>query len=169
MMYELLYIIPTQFADTEIDGVRAKIAGVIEANGGKVARNESLGKLRLAYPIKNIRHGTYVLAYFEAETSAIANIDRLLRLSDEVLRHTILVAKAGAEKKTYTITSYVAPLSEEAREASGADAAPTRRSSASAARPAAAPVAAMKAEEASMSMEELDKKLDEILDADVTA
>ena len=38
MMYELLYIIPTQFADTEIDGVRAKIAGVIEANGGKVRK-----------------------------------------------------------------------------------------------------------------------------------
>ncbi len=167
MMYELLYIVPTQFADTEIDGVRTKIVGVIEANGGKVVRNESLGKLRLAYPIKNMRHGTYVLAYFEAETKAVANIDRLLRLADEVLRHTILVAKPGAETKTYQISSYVAPLSEEAREAA-APAAPARRGAAPA-RAAATSAAPMKAEEAAMSMEELDKKLDEILDADVTA
>ncbi len=165
--YELLYIVPTQFADTEIDGLREKMAKAIEQTGAKVTRNESLGKIKLAYPIKHQRHGTYVLVHLEAEPSVIAGLDRMLRLSDEVLRHIIVDLAPGAEKKAFQITSYVAPLSEEARD--------TRRpTDAAAPRKAVAPVAAevaapVKAEEASMSMEELDKKLDEILDKDVSA
>jgi small subunit ribosomal protein S6 len=166
--YELLYIIPTQFADTEIDGLREKVAGMITATGATVTRNESLGKIKLAYPIKHQRHGTYVLVYFTAEPNTIAGIDRQFRLSDEVLRHLIVDMPAGAENKKFEIASYVAPLSEEARELKQERrSTDTRKPSTTVVQPeSVAPVA--KAEEvASMSMEELDKKLDEILDADV--
>lgn len=164
--YELLYIVPTQFADTEIDGLREKMAKTIEQTGAKVTRNESLGKIKLAYPIKHQRHGTYVLVHFEAEPSVIAGLDRTLRLSDEVLRHIIVDLAPGSEKKEFQITSYVAPLSEEARETRRPTDSVAPRKAVPAAVEAAAPV---KAEEASMSMEELDKKLDEILDKDVAA
>ncbi|OGL95924.1 30S ribosomal protein S6 [Candidatus Uhrbacteria bacterium RIFOXYB12_FULL_58_10] len=168
--YELLYIVPTQFADTEIDGLREKTAAIIEQTGAKVTRNESLGKIKLAYPIKHQRHGTYVLIHFEGEPSVVATIDRALRLSDEVLRHMIVDLAPGSEKKVFEIQSYVAPLSEEAREM-------RRTTTSDAAAPRKAPVAPsiteaafpVKAGEASMSMEELDKKLDEILDEDVKA
>lgn len=166
--YELLFIVPTQFADTEIDGLREKVAKTIEQTGAKVTRNESLGKIKLAYPIKHQRHGTYVLVHFESEPSAIAGLDRTLRLSDEVLRHIIVDLAPGSEKKTYQIASYVAPLSEEARDTRRGPSPDgvVPRKAAPAMAEAAAPV---KAEEVNMSMEELDKKLDEILDKDVSA
>lgn len=168
--YELLYILPAKYAETEIDGIRAKVAGMIEAAGGKVSRNESLGKIKLAYVIKKQQHGTYVLVHFGAEPSAIAVIDRQFRLSDEILRHMIVDLAPGQEKAVVSIQSYVAPLSEEARELPRrvATAAPTAAPRAAA--PAAAPAAARAADVApSMSMAELDKKLDEILDAEVEA
>lgn len=165
--YELLYIVPTQFAETEIDGIRAKVAAMVEQTGAKVTRNESLGKLKLAYPVKHQRHGTYVLVHFDAEPSAISGLDRALRLSDEVLRHIVVERDPATDKKTYQIASYVAPLSEEAREMrrGSLDAAPRRPVAQAPVAEAAVPVAT----EPSMSMEELDKKLDEILDKDVNA
>jgi small subunit ribosomal protein S6 len=167
--YELLYIVPTQFADTEIDGLREKFGKTIEQTGAKVTRNESLGKIKLAYPVKKQRHGTYVLVHFEAEPTVIAGLDRTLRLSDEVLRHIIVDLAPGSEKKTYQIASYVAPLSEEARDmrrGPSADGAPAPRKVAPAIEDTAV---TPKKDEPVMSMEELDKKLDEILDQDVTA
>lgn len=166
--YELLYIIPAHFADTEIDSVRAKIAGMVEATGAKVTRNETLAKIKLAYPIKHQRHGTYVLVQMEGEPTLVAPLDRQLRLSDDVIRHLITERNPALDKKTYEISAYVPPLSDEARDVrrpmTGAPAA------SSAPRPAAeaAPVAKA-AEVSNMSMADLDKKLDEILDKDVDA
>ena len=172
--YELLYILPAKFADTEIDGLRAKVAGMIEAAGAKVTRNESLGKIKLAYVIKKQQHGTYVLVHFSAETPVIAVLDRQFRLSDEILRHMIVDLVPSQEKAVVQIQSYVAPLSEEARElprrpstGSGSATSTTPRAAAPAATEAVAARAADVAP--SMSMAELDKKLDEILDAEVEA
>lgn len=160
--YELLYILPAKFADTEIDGLRAKVAGMIEAAGAKVTRNESLGKIKLAYIIKKQQHGTYVLVHFSAETPVIAVIDRQFRLSDEILRHMIVDLVPSQEKAVVQIQSYVAPLSEEARDLPRR---PTGTATASAAPRAAAPAAASDVAP-SMSMAELDKKLDEILEVE---
>ncbi len=159
MTYELLYIVGSQYADNEIAGVMEKIGGMLAKAGAAVARNENLGKIKLAYPIKNARHGTYVLVHFEAEPAAVNALDRSLRLSDEVLRHQIVTLPKGAEKRTYQISAYVAPLSEEARRELPAAPRP---------RPVAPAQPPTKREEASMSIADLDKKLDEILETDVT-
>ena len=175
MMYELLYIVPASFADTEVDGVKAKVAALLEKAGGAIVRHDTLGKIRLAYPIKGQRHGTYVLAYLTAEGTAVAGMERSLRLADEVLRHHILIATKGAETTKFEITSYVAPLSEEARETKEGTG-PRREGEASrdmrpkvAAAPRAAAAAVVAKVEPAMSVEELDRKLDAILEGDVTA
>ncbi len=170
--YELLYIVPAQFTDDEVPGVQKNIVGFIEKYGGKLVSEMNLGKIRLAYPIKKVAHGTYVLAYFDAEPSAIKGLDRELTLHDEVLRHTILKRAPGALERTFEISSYVAPLSDEAR-AQKRDVKPMTKRPDGTSAPAAieeietAP-SATSTEEASMSMEDLDKKIDEILDVEVT-
>ena len=167
--YELLYILPSRYAENEVDGVVKTVTALLEKAGVTVAKTTALGRLKLAYPIEGSRYGTYVLTYFHAEASAITALDRMLSLSDEVLRHTILSAKEGDEKKKVELSAYVAPLSEEAREARGESPRDERRPSARPPMaPAVAPAAAVKASEPAMSIEELDKKLDEILDADIT-
>ena len=166
--YELLYIIPAQYADTEIDALCAKIAKMMEGTGAKVTRNESLGKIKLAYTVKQQRHGTYVLVHFEAEPSSIKEMERQLRLADEVLRHIVVERDVRTDRKQYVIASYVAPLSEEARDTRKLMGATAPMMAASRVAPFVDAAQPVRAEEASMSMEELDKKLDEILDKDVT-
>lgn len=162
--YEFLYILPSKYAENEVDAVVKAVTALVEKAGAQVAKTTVLGRLKLAYPIEGSRYGTYVLAFFHAEPSAIPTLDRALALSDEVLRHTILCAKAGDELKKVELSAYVAPLSEEAREERGTSRPVARPAPA----PMAAPMAAVKPAEPAMSIEELDKKLDEILDADVT-
>ncbi len=172
--YELLYIVPTQYTDDEVVEIKTKIADVVQKNGGTIISSEVLGKIKLAYPINKIRHGSYVLTYFDAEPEAIKEMDRLLSLSEELLRHTIVARPAGAENRIFEISAYVAPLSEEAKEQTREGApARLRKTAASTldaiAQPASLAPSATSAEESKMSMVELDKKLDEILDAeDVT-
>ncbi len=159
--YELLCIIPTQYADTEIEAVMATLKAVMEKEGAVVKRQENLGRIKLAYPIKGVRHGSYILFQFEAETEMMTEIDRRIRLAEEVLRHQITLMPKGADQKKYEISSYIAPLSEEADAA-----ALVSHTRAKEITPAVS--VAVEPERPTMSMEELDKKLDEILESEIT-
>lgn len=166
-IYELLYIIAGQYTDSEIDGVRDIVIKMIEKEGGSITRHENLGKIKLAYPIKGMRHGTYIIVHIEIEPGDLKNLDGKLRLSDDVLRHQVVIIPENARKRKYQINSYVAPLSEEARQQKREikkSPAPKKVMA-----PIAPPVPAKVEDTApAMSMEELDKKLDKILEGDVT-
>jgi len=49
-----------------------------------------MGKRRLAYEIKKFRDGHYVLVHFNAEPAVVTELDRVLKISDEVIRHLIV-------------------------------------------------------------------------------
>ncbi len=191
--YELLYIVPAQYTDTEISSIQEQIAALVEKTGGKIIRNEILGKIKLAYTINKVQHGSYILVYFDADGSEIAELDRLLRLSDEVLRHTIVDRPEGVEEAQFEISDYVAPLTPEGKRATPkAKETPikdTKPAPAPVATPApekveekvveekpaeekaeaiAPPAPAEKtAEESKMTMQELDQQLDKILEGDI--
>ncbi|MBI1908326.1 30S ribosomal protein S6 [Candidatus Uhrbacteria bacterium] len=157
MIYEILTIIPAKFSDNEIDAVSERVAKTLETDGCKIEKTENLGKLKLAYAIDHVRYGTYVLFYVEAAQEAMKKVDQDLRLADEVLRHMIVARPDGVPVHTPKPTSYVPPLNAEGRRASDkADDRPRRAD-----KPAAA------TDEKPMSTQELDKKLDEILDSDI--
>lgn len=156
MIYEILTIIPAKFADTEIDGIAERVAKMLENDGLKIERTENLGKLKLAYAIDHVRYGTYVLFYASAEnTDVLKKVDQDLRLADEVLRHTVIAHPEGIPAHTPRPTSYVPPLTAEGR----------RAGDKSEDRPKAQKAAT--GEEKPISTQELDKKLDEILDSDI--
>jgi small subunit ribosomal protein S6 len=159
MKYELLYIISSSFTDTEVEEIQKKISTMVEEAGGKISRDESLGKIKLAYPINNVRHGTYILVHFESESSVLKDLDAKLRLSENVLRHTMQTLVPGTEDKKYELTSYVAPLTAEGK--------PAQPKKAPVKKLAPPPPATTEETSPKMSVEELDKKLDEILESDV--
>lgn len=165
--YELLYIVPSQYTDEEIGGIQSTIATLVEGFEGKVLRNENLGKIKLAYPIKKVNHGTYILVHFNVEGAKMAELDRKLRLTDEVLRHMITERKADALEKKFEISAYVAPLSEEGRTERKSDKRAPKAAAAEAKPATIAPPTPADAEESKMSMEELDQKLDKILDGEI--
>lgn len=97
--YELLYIIPATFTDEDVGRIESTVKALIEKQGATIDTTTRLGKFRFAYPIKNVRHGHYILAKFSAEGSVLKAVDDALRISTDVLRHLILRAdEAGGDK-----------------------------------------------------------------------
>ncbi|MDP2631627.1 MAG: 30S ribosomal protein S6 [Candidatus Uhrbacteria bacterium] len=153
MIYEILYIVPSKFSDTEIGGVIDNVSKLLEANEAKIEKTENLGKIKLAYPINKITHGTYILVYVDVDGSVLKKIDQDFRLADFVLRH-IIVKCDSIPSKTPLITAYQPPLTPEGKRTA-------QRKKADESKQQATPSAER------MSVEELDKKLDEILDSDI--
>jgi len=89
-MYELTYIINPNLTETEVSAQADKVRGFINAQGGEI-KNERLGdKRRLAFPIGKHGYGFYVTAEFNAEPEKIAEIDRQLRLEPQIVRHLLI-------------------------------------------------------------------------------
>jgi len=88
--YELLYLISNKFSEDEVKPIVAKVNSLIVDNRGKITLAEDLGKKRLAYPIKGFRYGYYNLAEFDLAGENLINVDRALRLMNEILRHQIV-------------------------------------------------------------------------------
>ncbi len=167
--YELLYIVPGHVTDVDVEGIQKEVDALVEKAGGTVSSQKNLGKIRLAYPIEKVRHGTYILSFIDADPVIVKELSRQIELFDQVLRHMILVAKPGAETKEVEISSYIAPLSEEAKLQEKQAPRPPRKETSAEPAPAPAAIAPptpANVAEQSMSMEELDKKLDQILDGD---
>lgn len=154
MIYEILYIIPSKFSDTEIDGVIERTSKSLDDAGAQVQQTKNLGKLKLAYPIKKVTHGTYVLSYFEHDGTNLPKIDQNFRLSDDILRHTILKRPEGISSVNVSLASYQEPLTPE-----GKRTAPKKEKKVQVEKVT---------DESKMSVDDLDKQLDEILDSDLT-
>ena len=88
--YELLF-----FVDPNIDpetrvAVMKRIDVTIAQGNGTVDKVEEWGKRKLAYEINKLTEGDYTLIYFHADPSQIAELDRVLRITDAVIRHRII-------------------------------------------------------------------------------
>ena len=88
--YELLF-----FVDPNIDpetrvAVMKRIDVTIAQGNGTVDKVEEWGKRKLAYEINKLTEGDYTLIYFHADPSQIAELDRVLRITDAVIRHRIV-------------------------------------------------------------------------------
>lgn len=90
--YEMLFIVANNYTEEEAKTIVTKVETIVTENGGTINYREFWGKKKLAYIIKQNHYGYYSLCEFDAEREVIAKIDRILRLSHEVLRHQIVTA-----------------------------------------------------------------------------
>ena len=88
--YELIYIIDTAVEETARKELIEKFNGIIAANGGEVVKVEEWGKRHLAYPINDLTEGYYVLMTFSAKPEFPRELDRILRITDGVMRSLIV-------------------------------------------------------------------------------
>lgn len=88
--YELLYIIDIDKSEEETAAIVAKFKALIEANG-TMSEHDEWGKRKLAYLINDKSEGYYVLAKFEAAPEFPAELDRILHITDGVVRSLITV------------------------------------------------------------------------------
>lgn len=88
--YEVMYIIRPDAEQELVQSTVEKFQGIITNNGGEITKHEVLGKRRLAYEIKKFRDGIYVLVNFTAAPEVVTELDRVLKISDEVIRSLIV-------------------------------------------------------------------------------
>ncbi len=88
--YEVLYIIDITSTDEQIQSVADKFSGVVTEQGGEVIAAGLWDKRRMAYDIKGKGEGCYILMYFTGEATLCLELDRVMRISDDIIRHMIL-------------------------------------------------------------------------------
>ena len=88
--YELLYFVAPTLEEEARANVQSRIEGVITAGEGTVDNVEPWGKRKLAYEINGLAEGDYVLVDFHSGPDHIAELDRILRINDNVERHMIV-------------------------------------------------------------------------------
>lgn len=87
--YEAMYILNPNLGEEAVAALVAKFKGVVEANG-TVSEVDEWGKRRLAYPINDMMEGYYVLMTFNAAAAVPAELDRIFRITDGVMRSLIV-------------------------------------------------------------------------------
>ena len=88
--YELLYILNNELADEAKEAAIEKLNAVVTANGGTVDNVDKWGTRRLAYPINYKNEGYYVLVNFTAPATLPDELERVMRITDAVVRFMIV-------------------------------------------------------------------------------
>jgi small subunit ribosomal protein S6 len=84
--YEHVFLLRQDLAPAQVDAVIENHKKIIEENGGKVGKVEYWGLRTLAYKIRKNRKAHYVLMNIDAPAAAVQELERLERISDDVIR-----------------------------------------------------------------------------------
>ena len=87
--FEVMFILRPE-EDEVVNPIIEKFEDLITKNGGNVQSIDKWGKKRLAYTIDDFDTGYYVLITFSASNPCVREVDRIMKISDDVLRHMII-------------------------------------------------------------------------------
>ena len=88
--YEVTYILRPSLEESEVEQRANVIAEIVKSQGGEVVGVERLGKKRLAYEINDVREGNYVVMQFKSEPAVSKELERQLKLHEDVLRGLVV-------------------------------------------------------------------------------
>jgi small subunit ribosomal protein S6 len=154
--YEILFVVSNRFTEDEAKVCIAKVEKIITDNDGTIVSSTYWGKKKLAYPIKHETYGYYQLIEFDLEGKNLSKLDEKLRLDSEILRFMVTTRLVKSEKqiakeekiKAKIDSKKTAMAKEKAEKASEAEVKKPK-----------------KATKEKVNMENLDEKLEGILNA----
>ena len=85
--YELIFIVDPEVAEDEVMKLSEGVQKIITGQGGSITKTEMMGKRQLAYEINHKRDGNYVLLEVEGSGAEIAEVERRMRVNDQILRY----------------------------------------------------------------------------------
>ncbi|EAK0847733.1 30S ribosomal protein S6 [Campylobacter lari] len=88
--YEVLFILKPTLTEEEVSAKLEFVKEVLTKNGAEIESVVPMGTRKLAYKIKKYERGTYFVIYFKAPTNLIAELERVLRITEEVIRFLIV-------------------------------------------------------------------------------
>jgi small subunit ribosomal protein S6 len=95
--YELVYVVSPQASEQEVTDLHTQIEATVTRFGAQLAKTENWGRRKLAYEIGGHKEATYVLEVIDGGGDAMKEIDRRLKVNEQVLRH--LVVRVDEELK----------------------------------------------------------------------
>lgn len=96
--YETIFIINPDLSEEDSKGVIEKVRGLVEDLQGEVLKIEEWGKKRLAYEVKKMSKGLFVILHFTGTIQVLSELERNLRLMDAVLKYQTVRLDEKAEK-----------------------------------------------------------------------
>ncbi|RYM04688.1 30S ribosomal protein S6 [Sporolactobacillus sp. THM7-7] len=88
--YEIMYILRPDLEEDREKAAKEKIAAILKDNGAEINDVQEMGKRRLAYEINDYKTGVYSVLYVTADSQAINEFDRLLKIDDDVMRFMVI-------------------------------------------------------------------------------
>lgn len=98
-LYEAMFVVDAATGGARFPDAVRHIADLLTRHGAEIERIEKWDERKLAYPIKRVKRGIYILVYFRSDGSAISEMRRMIALSEEVLRSLILKAEEPSAVK----------------------------------------------------------------------
>ena len=95
--YELVYILPPDTTEQQVADIHTQIDGAVSRMSGTIEKTDNWGRRKLAYEIGHHKEGVYVLEVINGSGELMKELDRRLRVMDQVLRH--MVVRVDQEKK----------------------------------------------------------------------
>ena len=95
--YELVYILPPDTTEQQVADLHEQIGQVVSRMNGQIEKNENWGRRRMAYDIGHHKEGVYVLDVINGSGELMKELDRRLKVMDQVIRH--MVVRVDEEKK----------------------------------------------------------------------
>jgi small subunit ribosomal protein S6 len=86
-VYEVVFIVDPGTQEEDLNRLTENLRGIVTGGGGTVTKSEVMGRRQLAYSIGRSNEGIYVLFEIEGSGSEIAELERRMRVSDQVLRY----------------------------------------------------------------------------------
>ena len=91
--YESIIIVNPNVDEAGLKALEEKFTGLINENG-KVESVENMGKKTLAYEIKKCKEGNYILFNFEAKPDSIKELERVYRITDDIIKFIVIRKEA---------------------------------------------------------------------------
>ena len=92
--YELALVVNAKIEDDAREAVVEKAKNYVTRYGGTITEVEEWGKKRLAYEVQKMREGFYYFIQFEADATCPAEVERNVRIMDNVLRYLVVKKEA---------------------------------------------------------------------------
>ena len=95
--YELVYILPPETTEEQATELHDQIGAVVSRLNGHIEKTENWGRRKLAYDIDHFKEGVYVLEVLNGTGELMKELDRRLKVIDQVMRH--MIVRVDEEKK----------------------------------------------------------------------
>jgi small subunit ribosomal protein S6 len=89
--YEAVIIFDSDLSDDGVKAELSKVENLVKAHAGSVERSDLWGRRRLAYKIRKKEYGIYVVLVIAGDNTLVSDLDRQLKINEQVLRHLVVI------------------------------------------------------------------------------